>query len=624
MKQDGYIRSMKLRADYRAVLTNGNFLKLWGAQIISAMGAQLTTFALFALVTKGLSDREQAQTFGWLEFWKALPGALLGSFMGVMIDRWNRRRIMITLNLLRAPMVFSLWVFFWMSQTYGLPRWPLFVLLVGIGLLSTFFNATESATIPTVVGRENLLAANSLAGTTVIIATLVGTAVAGAIVQVFEKQPQWNFIVDAFGFLISALLIYGITLPYQPGLEMQRHQPVLYSLVRGFSFIRTRPKVRARVFLSVLFWFIGGALYVQVLPFADKVLALNRLLSALLISALGIGLLGGGLVVGAARVIARYDHLPYFVLFGVSLAILAFAQATNFATAFAGMMGIGFLGAWFIVPIEARLQELVPNPKRGRVFGVRGALTSIFFVSSLPTSGFLGGYFGVQLGIERLGWGLLVITLLMIFFAFEIRYHLLRLIFKALFKVLFRMKVEGLEHVPLDEPALFAPNHTSMMDPFVLGAATPVRLRFVMAQEEFEKDWFRRWALRRLGTIPIRREARSTAHTLGAVVLALREDKNNVAIYPEGRISRDGSFQDLREGPALIARKARVPIVPVWMEGVYEALPLDRRCPRFVPIRVRFGKPLRFPSDTDRHEITAKLREAMLALKEKMVETKSG
>ena len=602
---------MKLRPDYRAVLTNLNFLRLWTAQVISAMGAQLTQIALFALVTAGVAESEASWQFSKVVFWAALPGAVLGPVAGVFIDRWNRRRIMIGVNLMRAPLVLSLWIVF---SRLGGGGWLLFALLACTGMLSTFFNATESAVIPTVVGRENILAANSLAGTVVIISTLVGTAVAGAMVTLFKSSPQVNFIIDALGFLLSAALIYRIILPPQGGVEVQRQNPVFVSLLRGLSFIRTRPKVRARVFLSVLFWFVGGAFYVLALPFATKVLRLNTFQGTLLLSALGLGLLMGGLVIGMARTIARYDHLPYFVLAMVSVSLLAFSQAQNFSGAICAMVGIGFLGACFNVPIEARLQELVPNPKRGRVFGARGALTSIFYVLSLPLGGKLAETFGIRGAVIALSWGLLALTLAMIFFVFEVRYHLYRLGFKIILKIFFRLKVEGLEHVPLDEPIIFAPNHVSYLDGIVLAAAAPIRIRFLVAKEEYNKNCFRRWIFRRLGFIPIDREARSTSESLGAIVLALRQDKENVVIYPEGCLSPDGMLGEFREGIALVARKARVPIVPVATEGLYEVLPLGQKFPRLHRIRVRFGLPIRSAPGLDRHELTARLRSAIVAL----------
>jgi 1-acyl-sn-glycerol-3-phosphate acyltransferase len=146
--------------------------------------------------------------------------------------------------------------------------------------------------------------------------------------------------------------------------------------------------------------------------------------------------------------------------------------------------------------------------------------------------------------------------------------------------------VEGLEHYPA-EPAVIVANHPSALDPLFLAAAVPERVLFIAA-EEFLSLPAVGWVMRTYGCITVRRGEVDA----GAIREALRAlaAGRKVVVFPEGRVSpqpRQG-----RRGAALLAARARVPVVPVAMLGTGRVFPLGARLPRPARVTVRVGPPL--------------------------------
>ena len=166
-----------------------------------------------------------------------------------------------------------------------------------------------------------------------------------------------------------------------------------------------------------------------------------------------------------------------------------------------------------------------------------------------------------------------------------------------LLRGLFRVRVEGREHLPRRGPLIIAANHRSFLDsifvPLVLGR----RVTYVAKAEYFD-DPKTAWFFRSVGQIPIRREGGSASEAaLGAASDVL--DRGGVfGIYPEGTRTRDGLTHRGHTGVARLAIRTGAPIVPVGLVGTDEVQPTDKRMPRlFRTVDIRFGTPI----TTDRY-----------------------
>ncbi|HKN47489.1 MAG TPA: lysophospholipid acyltransferase family protein [Candidatus Polarisedimenticolia bacterium] len=156
---------------------------------------------------------------------------------------------------------------------------------------------------------------------------------------------------------------------------------------------------------------------------------------------------------------------------------------------------------------------------------------------------------------------------------------------------------DGLEHLPRRGPAIVICNHASYMDPILLGSAAPRPIQFVVLQWMYDLLLLR-WFYWGMGTIPVRGEGQDSR----GVKRALRALNSGriVGIFPEGTRSSDGRLGDPRPGAAMIAALSGAPVVPAFIDGARDSLPVGSRFPSPARVHVRFGPALRFTRDRRR------------------------
>jgi 1-acyl-sn-glycerol-3-phosphate acyltransferase len=174
-------------------------------------------------------------------------------------------------------------------------------------------------------------------------------------------------------------------------------------------------------------------------------------------------------------------------------------------------------------------------------------------------------------------------------------YSLLQLLAKGLCVLLFKIRVTGRHHVPPHGGALLVANHQSYLDPVLVGVALRRRVSYVARVELFGFAPFR-WLIESLDAIPIR----ASKIGLGGIRESLHRLRQGrlVLIFPEGGRTPDGTLQRLRPGFCTLATRADVPVIPVGIQGAYEAWSRHRRFLRPHRIAVHFGPPL--PADAIR------------------------
>jgi 1-acyl-sn-glycerol-3-phosphate acyltransferase len=188
-------------------------------------------------------------------------------------------------------------------------------------------------------------------------------------------------------------------------------------------------------------------------------------------------------------------------------------------------------------------------------------------------------------------------------------YWVLKAILTPILRFLFRVRVEGLENLPTDGAAILASNHVSFSDSVFLPLVLRRRLTFVAKAEYFD-DPKTAWIFRALGQIPIKREGGSASQGALDAATEVLEAGGLFGIYPEGTRSPDGRLYKGHTGVARLALRNRVPVLAVAMIGTREAQPIGQVVPRFfMPITVRFSKPMTFERYYDRAEDPRVLRE---------------
>src|SRR5262245_51533110 len=170
-------------------------------------------------------------------------------------------------------------------------------------------------------------------------------------------------------------------------------------------------------------------------------------------------------------------------------------------------------------------------------------------------------------------------------------YPVARAVLTPIFRAGWRIYVRGADHLPAGA-AIICPNHTSVIDSFLLPSVLPRRITFV-GKAEYLDDWKTKHLFPALGMIPIDRsggDASARALDAAAEVLGRGE---LFGIYPEGTRSRDGKLHKGHTGPARLALRTGAPLVPVGILGTREIQPPGASAPRpFRPAEIRIGRPI--------------------------------
>ena len=188
-------------------------------------------------------------------------------------------------------------------------------------------------------------------------------------------------------------------------------------------------------------------------------------------------------------------------------------------------------------------------------------------------------------------------------------YWVVKAILTPILRFLFRVRVEGAEHLPKKGAAILASNHLSFSDSIFLPLMLRRRVTFVAKAEYFD-DPKTAWFFRAVGQIPIKREGGSASQGALDAATEVLQAGGLFGIYPEGTRSPDGRLYKGHTGVARLALRNKAPVHAVAMVGTREAQPIGQVKPNFfMPITVRISKPLTFERYYDRADDPRVLRE---------------
>ena len=193
-----------VRVPYLRVIRSPRYFPLWLGQIISNLGDTLNYVALVVLVFR-LSHSGLAVSA--LVLAEIVPTLLLGPIAGVAIDRFDRKRVLIVVDSLRAVLVLVL------ALTHAL--WAVYLLATLLAVGSTLFNPALQAVIPALLTDEERLAANSVAWSSGRLVQIIGASVAGGLIAWAGTTPA--FLVNAASFAFSAVMLARLSIPARQG-----------------------------------------------------------------------------------------------------------------------------------------------------------------------------------------------------------------------------------------------------------------------------------------------------------------------------------------------------------------------------------------------------------------------
>jgi len=173
-----------------------------------------------------------------------------------------------------------------------------------------------------------------------------------------------------------------------------------------------------------------------------------------------------------------------------------------------------------------------------------------------------------------------------------VAYWVVKVLLSPVIRLLWRVRVEGREHVPSVGPVILAPNHVAFLDSVFLPLVIERRVTFVAKAEYFD-SWKTAWFFKAVGQIPMRRDGGSASERALATARQVLESGGALGIYPEGTRSPDGRLYRGHTGVARLALGCKVPVVPVGLVGTNEVQrPGSNRPHLFRRVTIRFAPPL--------------------------------
>lgn len=185
---------------------------------------------------------------------------------------------------------------------------------------------------------------------------------------------------------------------------------------------------------------------------------------------------------------------------------------------------------------------------------------------------------------------------------------MVRWFFRMSLLLFYRIRIHGLENYPETDGALICANHQSNLDPLVMGVSCPRPVNYLAKQSLFRWKPLG-WFLSSNDAIPIDREGAGIAGMKETLRRLKRGE--SVVIFPEGSRSTDGELQPLKQGFCSLARRTSATLVPVAIEGTYDAMPPKCKAPRLGRIHLVFGQPVEPDEyqDLDDDQLTLLLQE---------------
>jgi len=510
-----------------------------------------------------------------------LPFVLLSATAGQLADKYEKSRLIRLIKLLEIAIMVLGCVGF---VRHSLPL--LFSALALMGVHSTLFGPVKYAILPQHLDPTELIGGNGLVEMGTFVAILLGTLAGGLLVAIEPNGPllagATAIAVAVAGWLVSRAIPH--TPAVEPGLRINWN-----------PFTETAKNLRFAygnrvVWLSMLgiswFWFYGATFLTQFPNFAKNVLGGDEHVVTLLLAVFSVGIGIGSLL--CERLSGHKVELGLVPFGSIGLTLFAvdlwFATHHLSATSVAGvgaflaqgahwrvvadLLLIGLFGGFYIVPLYALIQERSEPTHRSRIIAANNILNALFMVAS------------AGLAIALLSAGLSIADLLLVtgllnaavaFFIYRlVPEFLMRFLAWLLIHTMYRVRTQGLAHIPDDGACILACNHVSYVDAIVIAASVRRPIRFIMDHRIFRIP-FLNWVFQTMNAIPVAPAREDAAAKEAAFVKAASalQAGEIVCIFPEGQLTATGELNPFRNGIARMVADTPVPVVPMALRGLW-------------------------------------------------------
>jgi MFS family permease len=367
-------------------LSHKNYQLFFAGQSISLIGTWMTRIATSWLVYRLTGS---ALLLGVVGFAGQIPSFLLAPFAGVLVDRWNRHRLLVATQVLALVQSLALAV---LTLSGVIKIWHVIALSIFQGLINAFdMPARQAFVVEMVDRREDLANAIALNSSMVNVARLLGPSIGGVLIAVVGEG--WCFMADAISYIAVIASLLAMTI--NPRMtRATKDANMLAQLREGWNYAARFAPIRDILILLALVSLVGMPYTVLMPLFANDILHGGPSMLGWLMAASGVGALAGALILAARKsVLGLGKYIPVTAAaFGAGLVAFSFTRVTWLALLLMVVTGFGFMIQ--MAASNTVLQTIVEEDKRGRVM----SFYTMAFMGTAPFGSLLAGFVAERIG----------------------------------------------------------------------------------------------------------------------------------------------------------------------------------------------------------------------------------
>ncbi|MFX1605983.1 MAG: MFS transporter [Promethearchaeota archaeon] len=368
---------------FRAVLAHRDFTLLWSGQLVSNIG---TAIASLALMFYAFDLTGSAMAMAILAIAQTLPVVAFAGPIGVYIDQWNRKNIMVVSDVVRAITILLVPLTAYFPPFVPTIYW-VYILTFLYATANAWFFPARSASIPNLVEGDELVAANSLSQMTFQVVQLIVPPVGGILVALLAPDYFLAFAINSVTFILSAFALRSIITNLTPSRDVEDKESLMIQIKQGARYVIGNSILSFLFVFAMLLAVSSGILNALFMPYLEGELSLGSSQIGLILSA--------GAASGAATAIyfSRKKELdrPLYLVAGAGflagVAVFALFLAFDLMTVMLSWAMIGAVDVILNIPLTVLMQQLVEDELRGRVF----ALLNVAFTAIQVVGMGIGG-----------------------------------------------------------------------------------------------------------------------------------------------------------------------------------------------------------------------------------------
>ncbi len=373
-------------------LAHRNYRLFFVGQGISVIGTWMTRFATLWLVY-WLSGHGPKSAFvlGAVGFAGQVPSFFLTPIAGVVVDRWNRQRLLVLTQVLSLIQSALLAVVAFRSEPGIATIWYVALLSFFQGVINSFdMPARQAFLVEMIERKEDLPNAIALNSSLVNGARLIGPSLAGGLIWL-TAQAGWCFVIDAVSYVAVVLALLAMRVPVR---EPRHHAPMLHGLVHGFRYVVGFAPIRNILLLLAVIAFMGMP-YSTLLPiFTGNILQGGPEAFGFAGTATGIGALIGALYLASRRTVLGLGRMIWIAASLFGLALVGFSLSASLWLSLPLLVLAGFGMMVQMAASNTILQTIVDEDKRGRVMSYFG----MAFLGISPFGSLFAGALALWIG----------------------------------------------------------------------------------------------------------------------------------------------------------------------------------------------------------------------------------